>query len=78
MTEAERLYRRYRLAVAGVEAAAGMNPDEKGEKVTRLTEDLEAAERELGIVWYPVASVTVEATKDGSAELPKHEGGDAA
>ncbi len=73
MTEADRLYRRYRLAVAGVEADPSMAPNEKGEAVTRLTGDLEAAEREMGIVWHPFAAVTVEATDDGELDLPGHE-----
>ncbi|MDP9438714.1 MAG: hypothetical protein M3P49_08210 [Actinomycetota bacterium] len=68
-TEWDRLSRRYRLAVADVEADEGMTTDEKGEAITRLTDDLYAAEAELGIVWHPVASVNVEATGDGSVEL---------
>ncbi len=74
-TEGGRLYRRYRLAVDAVDADPSMTAEEKGAAITRLTDDLYAAEAELGIVWHPVASVTVEATGDGSAELdlPGHE-----
>ncbi len=75
VTEADRLYRRYRLAADAVEADLDMAPEEKAAAVTRLTDDLYATEAELGIVWHPVASVTVEATGDGSVELdlPGHE-----
>lgn len=65
-----RLYREYDERKKEVCADPNLSPWERGRAITALTEDLFAKEAERGIQWEALFAVKIQATGDGSVEIP--------
>lgn len=67
-------YEEYAASKLIVAADPTLTPRERAERISELTDELWKAEAALGIVWRPVAAVTVEeATDSGSVPFPRKE-----